>query len=95
MPGGGGGKGNDGSNDMQVSGMEAAVSKEKGISTYADTRVSTSDGKSRKIGPDQSPKAIEKERQDYITQKKKTGEFSKETSKEYKEFAEAEIGKTQ
>ena len=28
MPGGGGGKGNDGSNDMQVSGMEAAVSKE-------------------------------------------------------------------
>ena len=42
MPGGGGGKGNDGSNDMQVSGMEAAISKEKGISTYADTRVSTS-----------------------------------------------------
>ena len=42
MPSGGGGKGNDGSNDMQVSGMEAAVSKEKGISTYADTRVSTS-----------------------------------------------------
>jgi len=42
MSGGGGGSGNDGSNDMQVSGMEAAVSKEKGISTYADTRVSTS-----------------------------------------------------
>ena len=42
MAGGGGGSGNDGSNDMQVSGMEAAVSKEKGISTYADTRVSTS-----------------------------------------------------
>ena len=42
MPGGGGGKGNDGSNDMQVSGAEAAYSKEKGISTYADTRVSTS-----------------------------------------------------
>jgi hypothetical protein len=41
MPGGGGGKGNDGSNDMQVSGIEAAVSKEKGISTYADTRIST------------------------------------------------------
>ena len=31
MSGGGGGSGNDGSNDMQVSGMEAAVSKEKGI----------------------------------------------------------------
>ena len=42
MPGGGGGKGNDGSNDMQVSGAEAAYSTEKGISTYADTRVSTS-----------------------------------------------------
>ena len=44
MPSGGGGSGNgnDGSNDMQVSGMEAAVSKEKGISTYADTRTSTS-----------------------------------------------------
>ena len=41
MSGGGGGYGNDGSNDMQVSGMEAAVSKEKGISTYADTRIST------------------------------------------------------
>jgi len=39
---GGGGSGSDGSNDMQVSGMEAAVSKEKGISTYADTRTSTS-----------------------------------------------------
>ena len=42
MSGGGGGSGNDGSNDMQVSGMEAAVSKEKGISTYADTRTSSS-----------------------------------------------------
>jgi hypothetical protein len=41
MSGGGGGSGNDGSNDMQVSGMEAAVSKEKGISTYADTKIST------------------------------------------------------
>ena len=39
MSGGGGGSGNDGSNDMQVSGMEAAVSQEKGISTAADTRV--------------------------------------------------------
>ena len=39
---GGGGSGSDGSNDMQVSGMEAAVSKEKGISTYADTKTSTS-----------------------------------------------------
>ena len=40
MSGGGGGSGNDGSNDMQVSGMEAAVSTEKGISTYADTQIS-------------------------------------------------------
>ena len=39
---GGGGSSSDGGNDMQVSGMEAAVSKEKGISTHADTRVSTS-----------------------------------------------------
>jgi len=41
MSGGGGGSGNDsGGNDMQVSGMEAAYSNEKGISTAADTRVS-------------------------------------------------------
>ena len=38
MSGGGGGSGN-GGGDMQVSGMEAAVSQEKGISTHADTRV--------------------------------------------------------
>ena len=39
---GGGGSGSDkgGGNDMQVSGMEAALSKEKGISTHADTRIS-------------------------------------------------------
>ena len=36
---GGGGSGNDGSNDMQVSGMEAAMSTEKGISTHAESRV--------------------------------------------------------
>jgi hypothetical protein len=40
MSGGGGGSGNDGSNDMQVSGAEAAYSNEKGISTNADTQVS-------------------------------------------------------
>ncbi len=39
---GGGGSSSDGGGDMQVSGMEAAVSKEKGISTYADTRISNS-----------------------------------------------------
>jgi len=39
MSGGGGGSGN-GGGDMQVSGAEAAYSKEKGISTHADTRVS-------------------------------------------------------
>jgi peptide deformylase len=36
---GGGGSGSDGSDDMQVSGAEAAYSTEKGISTHADTRV--------------------------------------------------------
>jgi len=38
---GGGGSSSDGGggNDMQVSGMEAAMSNEKGISTHADTRV--------------------------------------------------------
>ena len=41
MSGGGGGSGNDGSNDMQVSGAEAAYSNEKGISTHSDTRTST------------------------------------------------------
>jgi len=40
MSGGGGGSGNGGGGDMQVSGAEAAYSKEKGISTAADTRVS-------------------------------------------------------
>ena len=40
MSGGGGGSGNDGSNDTQVSGMEAAMSKEKGISNYSDTQIS-------------------------------------------------------
>jgi len=38
---GGGGSSSDGGGDMQVSGMEAAVSTEKGISTHADTRTST------------------------------------------------------
>ena len=42
MSGGGGGSGNDGSNDMQVSGMEAAMSTEKGISTHAESRVGPS-----------------------------------------------------
>ena len=38
---GGGGSSSDsgGGNDMQVSGMEAALSKEKGISTYSDTTI--------------------------------------------------------
>ena len=42
MSGGGGGSGNDGSNDMQVSGAEAAYSTEKGISTHAESRVGPS-----------------------------------------------------
>ena len=50
MSGGGGGSGNDGSNDMQVSGMEAAMSKEKGISTYAETRHSPSQSQRDKDG---------------------------------------------
>ena len=40
----GGGGSNDGSNDMQVSGMEAAVSQEQGISTHADTRTGSTGG---------------------------------------------------
>ena len=36
---GGGGSSSDGGGDMQVSGAEAAYSKEKGISTHADTKV--------------------------------------------------------
>ena len=50
MSGGGGGSGNDGSNDMQVSGMEAAMSKEKGISTYAESRVGPSQSQRDKDG---------------------------------------------
>ena len=43
---GGGGSSSDsgGGNDMQVSGMEAALSKEKGISTYSDTRTGSTTG---------------------------------------------------
>ena len=43
---GGGGSSSDsgGGNDMQVSGMEAALSKEKGISTYSDTRTGSTRG---------------------------------------------------
>lgn len=39
---GGGGSSSDGGggNDMQVSGMEAAISQEKGISTHSDSRIS-------------------------------------------------------
>ena len=58
---GGGGSGSDGSGDMQVSGMEAAVSKEKGISTHAESRTgaeSTSGGsgdhRTGPTGPDTS-----------------------------------------
>ena len=36
---GGGGSGNDGSNDMEVSGIEAAMSNEKGISTHSESSV--------------------------------------------------------
>lgn len=41
---GGGGSSSDGGNDMQVSGMEAALSKEQGISTYSDTRTGSTKG---------------------------------------------------
>ena len=60
---GGGGSGSDsgGGNDMQVSGMEAAVSKEKGISTHAESKTgaeSTSGGsgdhRTGPTGPDTS-----------------------------------------
>ena len=44
MSGGGGGSGNDGSNDMLVSGLEAAMSTEKGISTHAESRVGGNQG---------------------------------------------------
>ena len=46
----GGGSGSDGGGDMQVSGAEAAYSKESGISTHADTRVSR-DSFSPGVGP--------------------------------------------
>ena len=42
MSGGGGSSSDGGGNDMQVSGAEAAYSTEKGISTYSDTRTSSS-----------------------------------------------------
>jgi len=61
MSGGGGGTGNNGSDDMQVSGMEAAVSQEKGISTHAESRTGTEstsggsgDHRTGPTGPDTS-----------------------------------------
>ena len=44
MSSGGGGSGNDASNDMEVSGYEAAMSNEKGISTNADSRTGSTAG---------------------------------------------------
>jgi len=44
MSGGGGGSGNDGSNDMQVSGAEAAYSNEKGISTHSESKTGSTSG---------------------------------------------------
>ena len=41
---GGGGSSSDGGNDMQVSGMEAAVSKETGISTHAESQTGSTSG---------------------------------------------------
>jgi hypothetical protein len=65
MSGGGGGTGNDGSNDMQVSGAEAAYSNEKGISTHAESSTgaeSTSGGsgdhRTGPTGPDTSTVGI-------------------------------------
>lgn len=44
MSGGGGGSGNDGSNDMEVSGAEAAYSNEVGISTNAESKTGSTSG---------------------------------------------------
>ena len=44
MSGGGGGSGNDGGNDMEVSGYEAAMSNEKGISTNAESQTGSTSG---------------------------------------------------
>jgi len=44
MSGGGGGTGNDGSNDTQVSGYEAAYSNEQGISTHAESQTGSTSG---------------------------------------------------
>lgn len=52
MSGGGGGSGNDGSNDMQVSGAEAAYSNEAGISTHADTQHQHQSYSQNNDGPD-------------------------------------------
>ena len=54
MSGGGGGSGN-GGGDMQVSGAEAAYSKEAGISTHADTRVSRESFNQPSDGGDRHP----------------------------------------
>jgi len=78
MSGGGGGSGNDGSNDMQVSGMEAAMSTEKGISTHAESRVGNRNqgnindefgtgGNVYDSGPDTSTVGIASDNKDYFS----------------------------
>tara|TARA_X000001382_G_scaffold1009_3_gene1227 strand:+ start:910 stop:1824 length:915 start_codon:yes stop_codon:yes gene_type:complete len=52
MSGGGGGSGNDGSNDTQVSGAEAFYSNEPGVSTHAESKVTKSSGSGAPGGGD-------------------------------------------
>jgi hypothetical protein len=54
MSGGGGGSGNDGSNDTQVSGAEAFYSNEPGVSTYAESKVTQSSGSGAPGGGDRN-----------------------------------------
>jgi len=68
MSGGGGGTGNDGSNDMQVSGAEAAYSNEAGISTNAESKTGaetnsggSGDHRTTNYSPDTSTVGIAKE----------------------------------
>ena len=52
MSSGGGGSGNDGSNDTQVSGAEAFYSNEPGVSTHAESKVTKSSGSGAPGGGD-------------------------------------------
>lgn len=69
--------------------LKQGRSKTKGPFT-ADTRTSTSDGKSRKIGPAESPETIKKNRANVTKTESEKGVFSKESSAASRKLSNSE-----